>query len=184
LNTILFTRHRQPLRSPLHGFGLAYFEYGTSSLPEHAVFQPNYTANAYSCEDSIKDELWRTLTGDLTLQGHPAPDQYVELLNLPLRESYQTPLTSRGARAFSQFTTQNASLFISGRRLDSFFTNSSNELLKTVVDAVKRIWRFTRTHRLVITLSGKTSMAPIEARIYSACSLALIFQFCYDQPPT
>ncbi|EUC49898.1 hypothetical protein COCMIDRAFT_1312 [Bipolaris oryzae ATCC 44560] len=146
------------------GLGQAYFEYGTSSLPEHAVFQPNNTASAYGCEDSIKDALWRTLTGDRTLQGHPAPDNYAEILNLPFRESCQTPLPSRGARALSRFITQSASLSVSGRRLDSFFNNSLDQFPETAIDAVERIWRFTRTHRLVVTLSGRIGMVPIEAK--------------------
>lgn len=146
------------------GLGQAYFEYGTSSMLEHGVFQPDNTANAYGGEDSIKDSLWRTLTGDRTLQGCHAPDSYAEILDLPLRQNYQNTLPSRGARAFSRFLTQNASLFICGRRLDTYFTNPRDEFPKTAIDAVERLWRFTRTQRLVMTRSGRIGMAPNEAR--------------------
>jgi hypothetical protein len=144
--------------------GQTYFEYGSSPSPEHNMFQPDNVSNAYGCEESIKDAIWRTMTGDRTLQGHPAPVDYAEILYLPLVGRFHKPMPSRGARAFSRFMKQNASLSISGRRLDAYFTSKSKHFSERTADAVERIWRFTRTHRLMVTAHGRIGMVPHEAR--------------------
>lgn len=148
----------------IEGLGKAYFEHHTSSRPEHALIQPESSINAYGSEGSLRDAIWRTLTGDRTLQGRPAPDSYAYLLDLPLKEHYVYPLPSRGARAFSRFLTQSAPLSIAGKRLDSYFTSAVEQFPDLAMDAVERLWRFSRTHRFVITRNGRLGMAPNEAQ--------------------
>ncbi|KAF2997713.1 hypothetical protein E8E13_006810 [Curvularia kusanoi] len=65
------------------GLGPAYFEHATSSMLEHGMFEPSNVANAYGSEESIKDAVWRTLTGDRTLRGRPTPDSYAAIMDLP-----------------------------------------------------------------------------------------------------
>ncbi|KAF2439782.1 HET-domain-containing protein [Karstenula rhodostoma CBS 690.94] len=148
----------------VQGLGEAYFEHTTSSKVEDKMCPPDNNNNVYGTEASLKDALWRTLTGDRTLQGLPAPASYSEVLDLPLREHCRNALPSRGARAFSRFLTRSCSLCVAGRRLDSYFSNTPDGFPKTAVDAVERIWRFVRTRRLVVTHSGRIGMVPNEAR--------------------
>jgi len=148
----------------IDGLGRAYFEQHTSPRPEHAIFQPENSTNGYGSEESLRDALWRTLTGDRTTQGHAAPDSYECLLDLPLKEHYPYPLPSRGARAFGRFVTQSASLSVAGKRLDSYFTSAAEHFPQSAIDAVERLWRFSRTQRLVFTRNGRLGMAPNEAQ--------------------
>ncbi|KAI8935043.1 hypothetical protein NX059_008707 [Plenodomus lindquistii] len=146
----------------IDGLGAAYFEYGDSTTPSHNTFQPDNPITAYESDYHTRSALWRTLTGDRNLQGGPAPEEYIELLDLPLRERYSNALPSRGARAFSRFLTQNAALVVCGSKLDHYFTSSASEFPTTGADALERVWRFTRTQRLVTTSSGRIGMAPNE----------------------
>ncbi|KAG9195848.1 hypothetical protein G6011_00969 [Alternaria panax] len=145
------------------GLGCAYLEYGTSAQLQDDIIPSDHSANAYGCDALFQDALWRTLTGDRTPEGDQAPDDYAEILNLPLRECYSNPLPSRGARAFSRFLTQSASFFVGGKTLGSFFVNRSDNFPKTQIDAVERVWRFTRTHRIMTTRKGRIGMIPHEA---------------------
>ena len=146
------------------GLGCAYLEYDVSSRPQDCVIPSHHAANAYGCDESMRDALWRTLTGSRTPGGLPAPDTYAEILNLPLRETYSNALPSRGARAFSRFLSQTASLSVAGKKLDTYFANRADSFPSTDIDAVERIWRFTRTCRMATTCNGRIGMVPREAR--------------------
>lgn len=148
----------------ISGVGQAYFEKDIKGSGNLALFQTENSANAYGSEQALRDALWRTLTGDCTPQGRPAPDIYASLLDCPLKEHYPQALPWRGARTFGRFLTQSAPLFIAGKRLESYFTSTAESFPAEATDALERLWRFSRTRRLIITREGRLGLAPHEAQ--------------------
>jgi len=146
------------------GLGTAYFEDDVSLEPEHALVQPETSEQPSGADQALKDAIWRTLVCDSTFRGKPAPEEYAFLLNLPFREGTSEEYVSRGARAYARILSQNGSLSIAGRRLDSYFSRTTDYPQKEAMDALEQLWRFSRSRRLAISQKGRLGMVPNAAK--------------------
>lgn len=171
----------------IDGLGESYYENPDGRRPEDAIVQPRRSGNAYGSEDSLKDALWRTLVGNRDLRGKKVSDDYHCLLECGPNESQES---SRGDRAFTQLTTKSADFLLAGKKLSKYFTSVKKHTTEALRDPQERMFRFLRTRRLMVTLTGFIGLVPIDARqgdlvcLLLGCNVPLVLRAvgdCYQK---
>jgi hypothetical protein len=150
----------------IDGLGASYYESYQSTKLEDSLVQSTSSNNAYGSDGSIRDALWRMLTGYRTPNGKLAPDTYQCLLQCPLdlKDEDHVAGAWRGRKAFNHLLVQNKRLKLAGKTLGSFFPAAGTADPEASRDAMERIFRFHRSRRLAVTVQGHFGLVPIATR--------------------
>lgn len=148
------------------GLGASYYEKHTSTEKNDFLVQTTSSSNAYNSDDGLREAIWRTLIGNRVPQipKKVAPRDQSALLQCPLKLDGSAARISRGRKAFEHLLAQNAKLRIAGRSLSEFFPACAKKDPDNVQNSLEQIFRFHRSRRLVVTLSGHFGLVPIAAR--------------------
>ena len=85
---------------------------------------------------------------------------------------------------FSRFVGQSAALRIAGKRLDEYFLRIPEQVPDAARDPLERVFRFSRTRRLVVTEEGRLGLGPVAAKrgdvmcVLLGCSVPMVLRPC------